>query len=190
MKLLEVLEWLHHNKKDRPLRFLKTMANAARRRLLRDFQKLQSDPPFGVSGSPIGDDIMRWSAIIFGPEDTSWEGGTFELELIFSDDYPTKAPEVKFTTKIFHPNVYTNGAICLDILQSQWSPVYDISAILTSVQSLLSDPNPNSPANAEAARLFTENRREYTRRVQQCVLESWQSIQDAVSGDEDVTEEE
>ena len=45
--------------------------------------------------------------------------------------------------------VYADGGICLDILQNQWSPIYDVSAILTSIQSLLSDPNPNSPANSE-----------------------------------------
>ena len=50
--------------------------------------------------------------------------------------------------------VYADGSICLDILQNQWSPIYDISAILTSIQSLLCDPNPNSPANSEAARLY------------------------------------
>lgn len=61
----------------------------------------------------------------------------------------------------------------MDILQNQWSPIYDIAAILTSIQSLLCDPNPNSPANSEAARLWNENRREYNRRVALCVEESW-----------------
>ena len=44
--------------------------------------------------------------------------------------------------------VYNDGGICLDILQNQWSPIYDICSILTSIQSLLCDPNPNSPANS------------------------------------------
>ena len=56
------------------------------------------------------------------------------------------------------PAVYADGGICLDILQNQWSPIYDVSAILTSIQSLLCDPNPNSPANSEAARLYNDNR--------------------------------
>lgn len=103
------------------------------------------------------------------PEDTVWEGGTFCLTMKFTEEYPNKPPEVKFATKIFHPNVYNDGSICLDILKGQWSPIYDISAILTSIQSLLCDPNPKSPANAEAARLFSENRREYNRRVRKCV---------------------
>ena len=30
--------------------------------------------------------------------------------------------------------VYADGSICLDILQNQWSPIYDVAAILTSIQ--------------------------------------------------------
>jgi ubiquitin-protein ligase len=42
-----------------------------------------------------------------------------------------------------------------------------------SLQSLLCDPNPNSPANSEAARMYSENRREYNRRVREIVEQSW-----------------
>ncbi len=87
------------------------------------------------------------------------KGGTFKLLLEFTEEYPNKPPSVKFLSKIFHPNVYATGKICLDILQNQWSPIYDIAAILTSIQSLLSDPNPTSPANAEASQLFEKDRR-------------------------------
>jgi len=73
--------------------------------------------------------------------------------------------------------VYADGAICLDILQKQWTPIYDTVAILTSIQSLLTDPNPDSPANAEAARLFSENKREYHRRVRRCVENSWDEVE-------------
>jgi len=99
--------------------------------------------------------------------------GTFKLTLQFTEDYPNKAPTVRFESKMFHPNIYADGGICLDILQNQWSPIYDVSAILTSIQSLLCDPNPNSPANSEAARMYTEARREYNKRVQEIVEISW-----------------
>ena len=150
------------------------MSTPARRRLMRDFKRLQSDPPSGVSGAPEETNILKWNAVIFGPEDTPWDGGTFRLSLEFSEDYPNKSPTVKFLSKMFHPNVYNDGSICLDILQNKWSPIYDISAILTSIQSLLCDPNPNSPANSEAARLFQENKREYDRKVKEIVEKSWE----------------
>ena len=44
-------------------------------RLMRDFRRLQKDPPQGINGSPNSDNIMRWNAVIFGPEDTPWDGG-------------------------------------------------------------------------------------------------------------------
>ncbi|VDM59999.1 unnamed protein product [Angiostrongylus costaricensis] len=145
------------------------MTTPSRRRLMRDFKKLQEDPPAGVSGAPTEDNILAWEAIIFGPQDTPFEDGTFKLSLEFTEEYPNKPPTVKFISKMFHPNVYADGSICLDILQNRWSPTYDVAAILTSIQSLLDEPNPNSPANSHAAQLYQENRREYEKRVQQIV---------------------
>mmetsp|Transcript_20282 Transcript_20282/g.39760 ORF Transcript_20282/g.39760 Transcript_20282/m.39760 type:complete len:219 (+) Transcript_20282:670-1326(+) len=158
------------------------MSTSARRRLMRDFRRLQSDPPTGISAAPMDDNILKWAGVIFGPDSSIWEGGTFNLVLEFSEEYPNKPPKVRFVTKIFHPNVYADGSICLDILQNQWSPIYDIAAILTSIQSLLCDPNPNSPANSEAASLFQSNKREYNRRVRDIVEQSWV---DAGEGEED-----
>ncbi|KAH9609172.1 hypothetical protein KSS87_002398 [Heliosperma pusillum] len=193
------------------------MSTPARKRLMRDFKRLQQDPPAGISGAPQDNNIMLWNAVIFGPDDTPWDGGTFKLTLQFSEDYPNKPPTVRFVSRMFHPNtrggenrdsadlqdssspatdppvpykegmdidrffhlsgvlemLYADGSICLDILQNQWSPIYDVAAILTSIQSLLCDPNPNSPANSEAARMFSENKREYNRRVREIVEQSW-----------------
>lgn len=52
-----------------------------------------------------------------GPEDTEWEGGIFKLRMKFSDQYPNQPPDINFVTKVFHPNVYNDGKICLDILK-------------------------------------------------------------------------
>lgn len=100
--------------------------------------------------------------------------GTDGMNNIIITQQPNKPPQVKFVSKMFHPNVYANGELCLDILQNRWSPTYDVAAILTSIQSLLHDPNPNSPANAEAANLYRENRKEYVRRVRETVETSWE----------------
>ena len=144
----------------------------------------------GVQGAPSDNNIMVWDAVIYGPADTPFEDGTFKLQIEFSEEYPNKPPKVKFLSKMFHPNVYNDGSICLDILQNRWSPTYDVSSILTSIQSLLDEPNPNSPANAEAAQLFQENRREYERRVQDIVEKSWMDCDDMTSEEEEDDDEE
>lgn len=43
-------------------------------------------------------------------------------------------------------------------------------------QSLLDEPNPNSPANSQAAQLYQENKREYEKRVSAIVEQSWVDI--------------
>ena len=45
---------------------LPTMSTPARRRLMRDFKRMQNDPPEGVNGAPQDNDIMKWHAVIFG----------------------------------------------------------------------------------------------------------------------------
>jgi ubiquitin-conjugating enzyme E2 A len=114
------------------------------------------------------------NAVIIGPSDTPFEDGTFRLVMHFEEQYPNKPPGVKFISTMFHPNVYATGELCLDILQNRWSPTYDVAAILTSVQSLLHDPNTSSPANVEASNLYKDNKREYNKRVRETVEKSWE----------------
>jgi ubiquitin-conjugating enzyme E2 C len=94
------------------------------------------------------------------PDIQVYEGLTYKLSLAFPNDYPFKAPTVKFETPCFHPNVDQFGNICLDILKEKWSSVYDVRAVLLSIQSLLGEPNNASPLNAQAAQLW-DNQEEY-----------------------------
>lgn len=142
------------------------MSSAAVLRLLSDLRSIKQEPPGGCSASPSSDDnLFVWTATIFGPEETPWEGGVFTLRIMFGEDYPEKPPRVRFVSEIFHPNVYNDGTLCMDIIQDKWSPCHSISTVLMSVQSLLMDPNCASPANADAARLYETDRHSYNRRV-------------------------
>ena len=105
-------------------------SSPARRRLLLDLKRLKEDRPTGVDAVPTEEDLLVWNGVIFGPDDTPFEGGTFRLSFEFTEEYPMKAPEVKFISKLFHPNVFPDGTISLDILQNRWSPTYDVSSLL------------------------------------------------------------
>ena len=86
------------------------------KRLISDFKNLVQSKPSSYMASPYKDDIRKWAAVILGPEDTPWQGAALCLSMEFSPDYPTKPPMIKFLTKVYHPNVYGDGSICLDIL--------------------------------------------------------------------------
>lgn len=141
----------------------------AHRRLLRDYKKLTAQSPDGIAAAPVGDDLFKWVGIIIGPQGTAWEGGVWKLDMAFPQEYPAKPPTVRFQSEVFHPNVYPQGTICLDILRTAgWSPSYDVSAILVAIQALLTDPDAPvgmDEANAEASALYANNRPAYFARV-------------------------
>merc|ERR1711966_515176 len=98
---------------------------------------------------------------IMGPPDSPYEGGCFTLKIEFPQNYPFKAPKIRFTTKVYHCNVNEKGGICLDILKDNWSPALTISKVLLSICSLLTDPNPDDPLVPEIAHVFKTARPQY-----------------------------
>ncbi|KAI5191192.1 ubiquitin-conjugating enzyme E2 A [Nematocida minor] len=149
------------------------MSTPTKRKIMRDMKKLLEDPLDNILAVPSKEDIMDWRAIIFGPEDTPFEEGVFELKIQFTESYPQHPPEVSFITEIFHPNVYPNGELCLDILKNRWNSAYGIGQVLLCIQSLLNDPNTDSPANSEASELYLNNKLKYNNRVRDTVEKSW-----------------
>ena len=163
------------------------MASAlASRRLFSEFKSLSTDPPTGIVAGPVNeDDIFNWEALIEGPEGTPFEDGVLCAELAFPRDYPLSPPTMKFVSpQIFHPNVYPNGVVCISILHppgddphhyeqasERWSPIQSVEKILLSVMSMLAEPNDESPANVEAAKMWREDRRGYEERVKRGVRE-------------------
>ncbi|KFY41280.1 hypothetical protein V495_05001 [Pseudogymnoascus sp. VKM F-4514 (FW-929)] len=130
----------------------------ALKRINKELNDLGRDPPSSCSAGPIGDDLFHWQATIMGPSDSPYSGGVFFLAIHFPTDYPFKPPKVNFTTRIYHPNINSNGSICLDILRDQWSPALTISKVLLSICSMLTDPNPDDPLVPEIAHVYKTDR--------------------------------
>jgi len=143
----------------------------ALKRLQKELMQMINDPPSNCSGGMVGDDIFHWKATIIGPEDTPYQGGVFKLNIFFPADYPFKAPKVSFETKIYHPNINSAGQICLDILKNEWSPALNISKLLLSICSLLSDPNPNDPLVTEIADVYRADRNKFDENARNWTLQ-------------------
>ncbi|KAL3599140.1 hypothetical protein D5086_007058 [Populus alba] len=133
----------------------------ASKRILKELKDLQKDPPTSCSAGPVAEDMFHWQATIMGPPDSPYAGGVFLVTIHFPPDYPFKPPKVAFRTKVFHPNINSNGSICLDILKEQWSPALTISKVLLSICSLLTDPNPDDPLVPEIAHMYKTDRSKY-----------------------------
>lgn len=140
----------------------------AKKRLLSELSKISDeDKKVFVIYEP--DIINTWEGYINGPIDTPYEGGKFNIIISFPSDYPYNPPLILFKTKIYHPNINENGAICIDILKNEWSPILTISKIMYSLSSLLSEPNADDPLVDNIAQemkvspeLFFKNAKLYT----------------------------
>lgn len=128
----------------------------ASRRLISELKAYNKEPfDFLEDLAPVGDDLLHWTAIMKGVPGTAYERGRWLLDIQVPEEYPYKAPTIKFVTPICHPNIHVKtGEICLDLLKSAWSPAYSLSRTLTAIHSLLTTPEPDSPLNVDAANLL------------------------------------
>ena len=123
--------------------------------------------------------MFKWSVIFAGPEETLYEGGYFKAELEFPNDYPNNPPNMIFKSKMWHPNIYSDGKVCISILhapgadsmnsaelpEERWRPILGVEAVLISVISMLNDPNIDSPANLDASLQWRDDREAYNKKV-------------------------
>ena len=136
----------------------------ALKRIEKELKKFNEEEPEGLTAGPPDDsDMFKWDASLTGPENSPFEGGTFNLSIEFPKDYPFRPPKVEFTTKVYHPNVKSTGTICLDILKDAWSPDISVSQILIAIQNLLINPNIDHPLEPDIAKQYKEDKDAYER---------------------------
>ncbi|KAI4257010.1 MAG: hypothetical protein LQ352_001838 [Teloschistes flavicans] len=146
-------------------------SSLASRRLFHEYRTLTSSPPDGITAGPVSEDnIFLWEALIQGPDGTPFEGGVFPAELKFPKDYPLNPPSMKFLCDVWHPNGEDPNHY--EQASERWSPIQSVEKILISVMSMLAEPNDESPANVEAAKMWRERRPEFEERVKRSVRES------------------
>lgn len=111
-----------------------------RHRLRTELRTMRNDPLDGIDAKPLDTFCGHWQATIEGPAGSPYEGGLFFLYIQVPSTYPLHPPNIRFITKIFHPNVSRHGDIGIDSIHHNWSLALTISKLLISIQSLLTDP--------------------------------------------------
>ena len=95
----------------------------------------------------------------------------------------------KFEDKIFHPNIYVDGKVCISILHEgvdvyeyehiseRWNPSHSVNSILLSLLSILAEPNFESPANVDASKLWQENFNEYKKIIYKQIAKNMLNVE-------------
>ncbi|NP_001297863.1 ubiquitin-conjugating enzyme E2 T [Esox lucius] len=127
-------------------------------RLKRELQMLSTEPPPGITCWQTEEQMDELRAQIVGGDGTPFEGGLFSLEIKVPERYPFEPPKMRFLTPIYHPNIDNAGRICHDALKlppkGAWRPSLNISTVLTSIQLLMANPNPDDPLMADISAEF------------------------------------
>jgi len=131
-------------------------ASAAQLRITKDINELNL-PKTCTTDFPDPDNLLAFKLIIC-PDEGMYKGGRFVFSFNVGASYPHEAPKVKCLTKVYHPNIDTEGNVCLNILREDWKPVLTINALIIGLQFLFLEPNPEDPLNKEAAEVLRHNR--------------------------------
>lgn len=146
---------------------------SAERVLMNEFKALSKEPWTHIE--LINDDILQWSvALIVLNPDSAYYGGYFKAKMTFPHNYPYSPPDFKFLRPLYHPNIYSDGRLCISILHppgedemsgesaaERWSPAQRVESVLISILSLLDDAEVSSPANVDAGVMLRNDPKRY-----------------------------
>ncbi|KAL9624670.1 MAG: hypothetical protein Q9160_001024 [Pyrenula sp. 1 TL-2023] len=117
------------------------------KRLVEETVALKTSLPPGIFVRYGTSRLDTIKALIIGPDDTPYEGGIFEFDVICPAEYPQTPPEFHFKTTgggkaHFNPNLYPCGKVCLSLLNTwpgeQWDPSKStLLQVLVSLQSMV-----------------------------------------------------
>jgi len=131
------------------------------KRIMREMALIHKNPHPDIKIFPCESDMQFWNGIISGPMHTPYEGGNFHIYISFPEEYPNKAPEIRFMTKIFHINVNSSGRICISILNSDYAPEIKVLRLLESIYGILMCPEDSDALDTNTATMFRSSRSNY-----------------------------
>ena len=144
-------------------------------RLQTEIKLMKTSLPDGIMCCPMSEsNIFHLQAVLNGPPDSPYEGGRFSVEIKIPERYPFEPPNLRFLTKIYHPNIDETGRICLSAIQlppgGTWTPCLNICTVLTSLRAILANPEPDDPLMAEIGEVLRNDRTEFERLARRWTL--------------------
>ncbi|KAG7092397.1 hypothetical protein E1B28_008754 [Marasmius oreades] len=132
------------------------------RRIQKELQAINSNNPIeGLTVEAKEDNLYEWSCAVAAASDSPYKGGTFRFTLRLPQNFPFKAPTVTFQTKIYHPGINEEGAICVPVLRDEWKPSVSLSTVLNIIQEKVNNPSPDDPFEPEIASLMKTDKSKF-----------------------------
>lgn len=139
---------------------------------LQELEDLQSELPRYLCNLSSEDaNVLVWHVLLL-PERPPYNLRAFKLRISFPRDYPLKPPTVTFVTRIYHPNVDSDGQVCLPIIsKNNWTPYTKTYQVLEALSVLVNNPELGQPLRIELADLMTQNPEVFNRKAEEFTRE-------------------
>ena len=146
----------------------KTPSISEKEALRKEFNKLKnSDQVPVVKGEYVNNDPKHWRVVFKGSDCSPYEDGYFIIEFKFNKgNFPEYGPDCYFITKMFHPNIYENGFVCIKYL-SNWDPKRSIESVLLGILEIMDNPIPDHGYSNDATSLLKKNKDEFIKKVEE-----------------------
>ncbi|WWD18445.1 hypothetical protein CI109_102897 [Kwoniella shandongensis] len=140
------------------------------RRIQKELAELLSNPPENITVIPDEANLYQWQAVFKGPPGTPYAKGKFTISIAFNTDYPFKPPLIQFKTKMWHPNIDSDGNICIGLLKTEnWKPATKMLIVLMELYNLIKEPNPDDPLVSSIADQYRTDRKAFDKKVTEYV---------------------
>lgn len=145
-------------------------------------EELNRHPLEGVHVGPVNDNLYEWLCVLEGPSGTVYEGGVFFITMSIPEDYPFKPPTVRFKTRIYHPNIDSQGRVCVDLIASNWTATNTLYKVIEGILSLLYVCQPEDALVPAIGDMYINDHSEFVR-----MAKLWTERYSIVSPNKDVT---
>ncbi|KAH8090527.1 ubiquitin-conjugating enzyme/RWD-like protein [Filobasidium floriforme] len=146
------------------------MSGTAVRRVQKELGDIRKSPNKHIKVEVDESNVTHWDVKLDGPHGTPYQAGTYGMTVDFTNDYPFKPPVLKFTTKMYHPNIDSDGNICIGVLKTEnWKPATKIVSVLDAMYELLGHPNPDDPLVTSIADQYRNDRPSFDKTVKEYI---------------------
>ncbi|KJK86182.1 hypothetical protein H633G_09968 [Metarhizium anisopliae BRIP 53284] len=139
------------------------------KRISKEYAEISQSPPEGFTISlPPNESIHTWQITLVPPPASPFHPGKYGILLTLPVEYPFKPPAVRFTTRVYHPNVTNDslGNVCLGILKPEnWKASTKVAAVLDALRNLLVEPQPDDPLEERIADEYRNDRPAWDKNV-------------------------